>query len=80
MRDHEPRVALDGGVEGTDVVERLLASAPERLLPGGEMLFEIGPAIVSRVERLIGEAPGLELVGVLKDLAGLPRLVHAKVA
>ncbi|MET0765742.1 MAG: putative protein N(5)-glutamine methyltransferase [Blastococcus sp.] len=39
-RDHEPRVALDGGADGLDVVRRVAAGAPEWLAPGGSLLFE----------------------------------------
>ncbi|TWT43215.1 peptide chain release factor N(5)-glutamine methyltransferase [Botrimarina hoheduenensis] len=77
VRDHEPHLALDGGPEGTTVIERLLAEAPQRLADGGELLFEIGPSIAQRVETLVGQAPGLSLREVYKDLAGLPRVVHA---
>ena len=74
VRDHEPPVALDGGPEGTDVIDRLLAAAPERLNEGGELLFEISPMIAERVETLCEEAPGLEFTGLLKDLAGQNRV------
>ena len=39
-RDHEPHVALDGGVDGLAVARRLLAGAPDWLSPGGVVLFE----------------------------------------
>lgn len=78
VRDHEPHLALDGGPEGTDVIERLLVEAPARLKEGGELLIEIGPSIAARVESLIREAAGLEFVAMLKDLAGLERVAHAK--
>ena len=39
-RDHEPRVALDGGADGLDVARRVIAGAPEWLAPGGSLLFE----------------------------------------
>ncbi|GAA1918149.1 putative protein N(5)-glutamine methyltransferase [Nocardioides hwasunensis] len=39
-RDHEPRAALDGGVDGVDLHRRLAASAPEWLAPGGVLLVE----------------------------------------
>ncbi|WP_020658451.1 putative protein N(5)-glutamine methyltransferase [Amycolatopsis benzoatilytica] len=39
-RDHEPRVALDGGPDGLDVLRRVVAEAPEWLAPGGHVLFE----------------------------------------
>jgi release factor glutamine methyltransferase len=39
-RDHEPRVALDGGTDGLDVLRRVAADAPSWLAPGGSLLFE----------------------------------------
>lgn len=39
-RDHEPRVALDGGADGLDVLRRVAAAAPGWLAPGGHLLFE----------------------------------------
>ncbi|MCX5396624.1 putative protein N(5)-glutamine methyltransferase [Streptomyces sp. NBC_00102] len=39
-RDHEPRVALDGGEDGLDVMRRVVAAAPGWLAPGGSLLME----------------------------------------
>ena len=39
-RDHEPRSALDGGVDGVDLHRRLAEGAPEWLAPGGVFLVE----------------------------------------
>jgi release factor glutamine methyltransferase len=39
-RDHEPRVALDGGGDGVDVQRRVAAAAPRWLAPGGSLLIE----------------------------------------
>jgi release factor glutamine methyltransferase len=39
-RDHEPRVALDGGADGLDVLRRVAAEAPDWLAPGGCLLTE----------------------------------------
>ncbi|RZT84131.1 putative protein-(glutamine-N5) methyltransferase [Pseudonocardia sediminis] len=41
-RDHEPRVALDGGADGLDVARRVAAAAPGWLAPGGSLLIETG--------------------------------------
>ena len=41
-RDHEPRVALDGGADGLDVQRRVAAGAPAWLRPGGALLVETG--------------------------------------
>jgi release factor glutamine methyltransferase len=39
-RLHEPRVALDGGADGLDVLRRVAAGAPPWLAPGGSLLIE----------------------------------------
>jgi release factor glutamine methyltransferase len=41
-RDHEPRVALDGGPDGLDVLRRVAAEARDWLAPGGHVLLEAG--------------------------------------
>lgn len=39
-REHEPKVALDGGADGLDVLRRVIAGAPAWLAPGGRLLVE----------------------------------------
>ena len=39
-REHEPRVALDGGHDGLDILRRVLAAAPRWLAPAGHLLVE----------------------------------------
>jgi len=39
-REHEPRLALDGGPDGLSVLRRVLAGAPPWLAPGGHLLLE----------------------------------------
>lgn len=41
-RIHEPRVALDGGGDGLDVMRRVAADAPQWLAPGGSLFVEAG--------------------------------------
>src|SRR3569623_2733646 len=41
VRDFEPRLALVAGPQGTEVIERLIVEAAERLTPGGWLLMEI---------------------------------------
>jgi ribosomal protein L3 glutamine methyltransferase len=38
----EPRLALDGGRDGMDIVRRLIAEAPARLQPHGQLVIEVG--------------------------------------
>ena len=75
IRDHEPRVALDGGEHGMTVIERLIRRAKEKLRPGGAMFVEIGWDLRERAK-----ARSLELwpeseVSITPDLAGLDRVL-----
>jgi release factor glutamine methyltransferase len=57
-RLHEPRVTLDGGVDGLDVARRVAEAAPAWLAPGGSLLIETS-------ERQVPTATGvLEAVGL----------------
>ncbi|WP_329059480.1 putative protein N(5)-glutamine methyltransferase [Amycolatopsis sp. NBC_01480] len=47
-REHEPRVALDGGGDGLDVLRRVVTQAPGWLAPGGHVLFETSEAQAAR--------------------------------
>ena len=42
---HEPRMALDAGGDGMDVVARILAEAPAQLTPGGLLVCEVGGSV-----------------------------------
>jgi release factor glutamine methyltransferase len=54
-RLHEPRVALDGGPDGLDVLRRVIADAPRWLAPRGHVLVEStrdqAPHLVAAVRR-----------------------------
>jgi release factor glutamine methyltransferase len=39
-REHEPRLALDGGPDGVDLHRRVASGAPDWLAPGGTLLIE----------------------------------------
>ena len=41
-REHEARAALDGGVDGLDVLRRVASAAPSWLAPGGSVFVETG--------------------------------------
>lgn len=41
-REHEPSVALDGGMDGLAVLRRVAAGAADWLAPGGSVLVEVG--------------------------------------
>lgn len=72
IRDHEPRLALDGGPDGLDVYRALLLDAVMVLKPGGGVFLEIGdeqgPALRDMLEEY-----GFTDVAVVKDYAGRDR-------
>ena len=72
VRDHEPRVALDGGTDGIEQIRELVAGAGAHLERGGHLLLEIGHGQGERVQRLLIEA-GLDDVVIERDLSGLER-------
>lgn len=78
VRDREPRVALDGGEDGLEVIRTVVAGAPVRLREGGALLLEIGMSQGSAVLRLL-EAEALLSDGRIgTDLAGRPRFASAR--
>ncbi|MGD8395269.1 MAG: peptide chain release factor N(5)-glutamine methyltransferase [Candidatus Eiseniibacteriota bacterium] len=77
VRDHDPRVALDGGDDGLDVVRRLLGTARAHLVPGGWLVIELGYDQGARAMRLAAAA-GWREVAVRPDLAGRDRVLEAR--
>lgn len=73
---HEPRLALDGGARGTDVLARLIPASTARLRPGGLLAVEIGYD-QGPVARRLAEGAGFRGVLIEKDLAGLDRMLIA---
>lgn len=74
VRDFEPRLALDGGEDGLDVYRRLVASLPGRLVPGGDIILEIGSAGQARELGALLEGAGLG-IRVVHDYANKERVV-----
>lgn len=55
-RDHEHRVALDGGADGLDVQRGVVAGAPDWLAPGGRLLVETSRRQAPRTAELMAAA------------------------
>ncbi len=77
VKDHEPRAALLAGERGTEVIERLIPQAAERLNRGGHLLIEISPMIHDAVRAMLEADGRFQLGPTVKDLARLPRVVQA---
>lgn len=74
VRDFEPAEALFAEEEGLAAYRFLTAEAPRLLLPDGFLLVEIGQGQVPAVTRL-AEAHGLRVEAVMKDYAGIERVM-----
>lgn len=77
-RRFEPREALFAGPKGTEVIERLVPQAVERLKPGGHLLIEISPMIHDLAHEVLVAAEDLEPLPSIKDLAGHKRVIVAR--
>ena len=72
IRDREPRLALDGGPDGLDVLRQIILDATQALRPGGRLFLEIGEDQGLSVRRLL-ERAGYGDVVIARDLAGHDR-------
>ncbi len=77
VRDFEPWLALDGGVDGLELIERLAEQAVPLLKPGGRLMMEIGAGQDDDVRDLLSRHPEYQLLPTVRDLQGHPRVVHA---
>lgn len=77
VREFEPALALDGHADGLYFYVRIIREAREHLNDGGMVLFEIGYDQYEDVRQLFVDA-SFENIHVLKDYAGLDRIVTAR--
>jgi release factor glutamine methyltransferase len=76
VRDHEPQVALFAGIDGLDVIRRLISAAFHALTPGGLLAFEFGFGQWPAVRALLDEA-GFRQIEYTPDLQEIPRVATA---
>jgi release factor glutamine methyltransferase len=70
---HEPRIALDGGADGLDVVRRIADEAPAWLRPGGLLALETDTLRAKEAARVLSQ--WYESSEVRQDLTGRDRIV-----
>lgn len=73
--EHEPLVALDGGADGLIFYRRIAQKAGDYLNGGGMLFFEIGCGQAEHVAEIMEQA-GFREIEVVKDFAGLNRVVY----
>jgi release factor glutamine methyltransferase len=75
LSSSEPRIALDGGDRGLELIESALGDIPRVLAPEAVMLFEIDPSQGEDALQLAQSVLPYATSEVKKDLAGLTRLL-----
>lgn len=79
VKEHEPMSALDGDTDGLKFYREIIKNANKYLTKEGQIFFEIGCEQGAEVSALLVEQ-GFRNIRVIKDLAGLDRVVSATVA
>ena len=79
VRYYEPTLALDGGEDGLDYYRRIIQEGEKFLSPRGCLILEIGHDQGARVAELLKCKKRLKDVIIVEDLAGIGRVVRARV-
>jgi len=74
---NEPRIALDGGKSGLEIIERIINGAPEYLERGGALLMEADPRQMKEITFLL-EKRGFSEIIIIKDLSGQEQVIGGK--
>jgi release factor glutamine methyltransferase len=76
VREHDPRLALDGGADGLDFYRRLAREAGAYLNPGGRMMLEFGDGQEPALRKIFGEEKWI-VEAVRTDYSGRARILVA---
>jgi release factor glutamine methyltransferase len=74
VRDFEPRLALDGGLDGLTAYRQIVSLASAHLVPSGYLVVEVGAGQAPEVSELFVEA-GFNTIVSTPDSAGIQRVV-----
>jgi len=78
VRDHDPRLALDGGADGLDFHRALAQGAAQFLKPGGRLFIEFADGQGEALRDLFG-GHGWHVHGLIRDLSGVDRILFASI-
>jgi release factor glutamine methyltransferase len=78
VRDFEPTMALIAGPDGTEIAERIINTAPNYLRSGGSLVLEMGMGQTDALRKIVAATGAYTEPEVLKDLAGIERVIVAK--
>jgi len=72
---NEPRIALDGGQTGLEIIRRIIEGAPDYLLKGGALLLETAGTKQTEKIAVLLENRGFRNINTYKDLSGQERVI-----
>jgi release factor glutamine methyltransferase len=78
VREHDPRLALDGGADGLDGYRTIADDARRLLAPGGRLVVELGAGQADAVMDVFARA-GLGVAPPLRDVADIARALTVRV-
>jgi release factor glutamine methyltransferase len=78
IRDHEPVTALDGGYDGLSCIREIVTHAGDYLVPGGQLVLEMGFDQKADVTVLGETCPQFDHITIVQDLAGQNRVAQFK--
>lgn len=76
IRNYEPTLALDGGVDGLDVVRRIIEEAHTLLKSGGILAMEIGYKQSENIQKIADNTGKYSDCSIIEDYAGIPRVLY----
>jgi len=74
---NEPRLALDGGASGLDIITRIIKEAPNYLKQTGYLLLEADPRQMKQITTLL-EKNKFKNIQLYKDLSGSNRVIGGR--
>lgn len=77
VTEHEPHLALDGGVDGLNAIREIIAIAPVYLRSGGVLLLEMMSGQADQVKTLLQSQGHYSQIQIYPDLAGINRFAQA---
>ena len=80
LRDYEPHLAFDGGLDGLDFYRKITRESPRYLKKGGFLLFEVGYDQNAAVKTIIADTGAFSTAETACDLAGIERVVKARLS
>lgn len=75
VRDFEPRIALDGGVDGLDFYRRIAAKVNRYIARGGMLILECGENQAQEIIKIFNQSSRCDYAMVVRDLNGIERVI-----